>query len=229
MNVFTKHHIGLALWLALLSPVAAQTLAPVQCRFVALNETPPPFLNIAGDDKEALVKIFQHRITDPVECFSVDGKLTFIDQTNHTPLASISLPSSIKKATLIFVNTSPKSGQTWKIFPIEDTPQKFPAGGTHVVNLHNDDIRFILGETQKSLKPQQSEGFEMPEKRDDFNMAPVVFQFKNKSDKWVNGKETSYRFLPGLRYLLIAYIDTRNNRPRVATFKDPIRPVIPTR
>ena len=98
-----------------------------------------------------------------------------------------------------------------------------------MVNLHNDDIRFILGETQKSLKPQQSEGFEMPEKRDDFNMAPVVFQFKNKSDKWVNGKETSYRFLPGLRYLLIAYIDTRNNRPRVATFKDPIRPVIPTR
>jgi hypothetical protein len=222
-----KPALSIAALALLVLPLAGQTPRPVQCRFVALNEVPPPLSHVVGEKGEVLVKLMRSRITEPLECFAVDGKLRFLDQATSEPLAAVSIPSSVKKATLIFVNVNPKGKPSWKIFPVEDSPEKFPPGGTHVVNLHADDIRFKLGPVKELLKPQQSKGFEMPEERDDFNMAPVVFQFKNKRDEWVNGKETSYRFLPGMRYLLVAYIDSRSRRPRVMTFKDPIRPVIP--
>lgn len=223
MNIFTKHQIGFSLLTALMSSLFAATPVPIECRFVALNEAPPVMLNIAGETSEAEIKVMRNRISAPTECFSIDGKLQFFDAENRKLIASLNIPSTVKKATLIFLSAKDKGQQVWKIYPVQDTAENFPPGGTYVVNLHAANIRFILGETKEVLKPMQSKGFAMPTIRDDFNMAPVVFQFKNKKDEWVNGKETSYRFIPAMRYLLVAYIDPRNQRPRVMTFKDPIR------
>ncbi|MGJ8725631.1 MAG: hypothetical protein ACSHYB_13815 [Roseibacillus sp.] len=209
--------------LATLAPsLLAQDLRPVECRFLALDERPDSILNAVGENKDIKVSILKNRISEPIECIAVNGRLNFIDGQSREPLASTPIPAKIKKAIIIFVEVPDQ--KKWFIVPFEDSAEQFPKGGTHVVNLHSDDIRFILGESKEVLPPRKTKGFEMPEKRNEFNMAPVVFQFKNKKDEWVNGKETAYRFLPAIRYLLIAYIDPNNNRPRVKTFKDTFRP-----
>lgn len=216
-----------SLMLSLSSLMQAQEVKAVACRFVALEETPPAMLNIAGEKNQVAVKVLSNRISDPIECFTVDGKLSFFDAGTKQPIVSTPVPAKIKQAIFVFLKVDKEGKPAWKLFPIENTAESFPAGGSHVVNLHSSDIRFILGQTREVLKPNQSKGFQMPTQRDDFNMAPVVFQFKNSRDEWINGKETSYRFLPTSRFLLIAYIDPRTKRPRVKTFKDTIRPKIP--
>lgn len=201
-----------------------QEARPVQCRFVAVEETPGDLINAVSEGKEVAVKIMKGRISEPIECYAVEGRLNFLRADSRKPVASTVVPKNIKQAVLIFVKATEKGKSEWKILPFENTPKEFPAGGTRVVNLHSADIRFILGEENEILKPLQSKGFGLPKKRNDFNMAPVVFQFKNTRDEWINGKETSYRFLPSQRYLLVAYIDPRTKRPRVKTFKDLVRP-----
>ncbi|WP_411847257.1 hypothetical protein AAFN60_07645 [Roseibacillus persicicus] len=223
MIPFRKFTLGLSALLALSSLVQAETRA-LECRFLALEEAPPALVNTAGEKNQVAVKVMRNRISDPMECYAVDGKLSFFDEKSGELLTSTAVPAKIKKAIFIFVKGNQGGKTAWKLFPIDNTEDSFPAGGTHVVNLHADEIRFILGQTKEVLKPNQSKGFEMPTNRDDFNMAPVAFQFKNSRDEWVNGKETSYRFLPTSRYLLVAYIDPRSSRPRVKTFKDTIRP-----
>jgi hypothetical protein len=50
-------------------------------------------------------------------------------------------------------------------------------------------------------------------------MAPVVFEFLQE-DKWRTASESMLRFLPGMRYLIFAYLDPESGRPRIATYQD---------
>lgn len=225
MSQFNVFLALISLSLTLSSSLWAQEIRPVECRFLALEEKPGALINSAGEGKEITIEILKGRISKPVPCFSVDGRINFLDASSREVLASTAVPSKVKKVILIFLKVPGKD--SWKIVPFENSPSEFPIGGTRVVNLHSADIRFILGEVKEVLKPVQSKGFQMPTERNDFNMAPVVFQFKNKEEKWVTGKETSYRFLPAIRYIFIAYIDPQSKRPRVKTFKDTFRPPAP--
>lgn len=64
-----------------------------------------------------------------------------------------------------------------------------------------------------------SHGYAMPQKLDDFNMAPVTFELL-LDDKWRTASESSLRFLPGMRYLIFAYLDPVTSRPRISTCQD---------
>ena len=116
---------------------------------------------------------------------------------------------------------SGKSGGAadWKTFVIDDSPANFPDGGAYVANFHNNAIRFVIGEHKGMLRPAGSHGYAMPAERDDFNMAPVIFEFLN-GEKWRIGNESALRFLPGMRYLIFAYVDPVSGRPRINTYQD---------
>ena len=59
----------------------------------------------------------------------------------------------------------------------------------------------------------------LPTKRDAFNMAPVVFQFQ-QGENWRNASESMLRFLPGMHYLMFAFVEAASGRPRIVTFQD---------
>ncbi len=61
--------------------------------------------------------------------------------------------------------------------------------------------------------------FPLPERRDDFRMAPVVVQFE-QDGKWRTASESMLRFLPSIRYLIFAYVDPVSKRPRISTYQD---------
>jgi hypothetical protein len=108
------------------------------------------------------------------------------------------------------------------VFVVEDSPRGFPDGGVFVANFHQQDIRFLIGEHKILLRPSDAHGFARPAQRDEFNMAPVIFQFFHEGT-WRTASESALRFVPGLRYLIFAYVDPASGRPRIATIQD-LRP-----
>jgi hypothetical protein len=72
-------------------------------------------------------------------------------------------------------------------------------------------------------KAAGAHGYAMPKERDDFNMAPVIFEFRH-GEKWRIANESSLRFLPGMRYLIFAYLDPVSGRPRINTCQDLAEP-----
>lgn len=194
----------------------------INCRFACLDRSapPPPMLTFSGDGVEIPVSIPTSKLSAVTPCFSRNNAINFISPGDRTPLATATIPGNVKSVVLIFV-ASPKTATSlpWRIFVIEDTDKNLPDGGAYVANFYNQDIRFVIGENKIMLHPAASHGVSMPTKRDDFNMSPVVFQFQ-QGDAWKDASESMLRFMPGSRYLMFAYMDASNGRPRIITFQD---------
>lgn len=214
------------LWfcLFLLYPVFinAEDGRKVDCRFVSLSsDSPPPaLLTTSGDGVESPVAVPAGALSAAASCFSKTNIFSFTSAADHTPVATATIPAEVKSAILVFVAVPKTPGSLpWKVFVIEDSPKNFPDGGAFVANFHSQDIRFVIGENKLMLHPAGSHGVARPTQRDDFNMATVAFQFQ-QGDTWRDASESMLRFLPGMRYLMIAFVDAASGRPRVVTFQD---------
>jgi hypothetical protein len=200
----------------------AQEGRKVTCRMVALDSTnpPPPMLTASGDGAEVKVTVPTGSISEEMSLFSKTDSFNFFNASDKKPAATVNLPAGMKAAILLFV-AGPKNpaAQTWRIFVIEDSAKNFPDGGAFVANFHNKNIRFVIGEHKIMLKPAGSIGVPRPNDHDDFNMAAVTFQFQ-QDDTWRDASESTLRFLPGTRYLMVAFVDPASGRPRILTFPD---------
>ncbi|GAA5121392.1 hypothetical protein JIN84_00620 [Luteolibacter yonseiensis] len=214
----------LSFCLLLLFPtfIMAQEGRKVTCRVVALDPaTPPPaLLASSGDGAEIKVAVPTGTLSEEMSLYSKTDVFTFLNATDRKPAATATLPAGIKAAILLFV-AGPKTqaAQSWRVFVIEDSAKNFPDGGAFVANFHNKNIRFVIGEHKIMLKPAGSTGVARPTDRDEFNMAAVTFQFQ-QDETWRDASESTLRFLPGTRYLMIAFVDPASGRPRIVTFQD---------
>jgi hypothetical protein len=138
-------------------------------------------------------------------------------------LASAKVPGKANSLILVFFPAGEKAAQPWRTVAFEDSPQAFPDGGAVVANFHQSELRFLIGEHRVQLSPGLTKPVARPERRDDFNMAPVIFQF-NHEGQWRAASESMLRFTPGLRYLIIGYQDPASKRPRLFTCADPVAP-----
>ena len=214
----------LAVCLMLLCPVLthAQEVRKVSCRFVCFVGTPPPPPLINAFDKgiEVTCTIPANTFSEPVVCSAKGNVISFVSSGKRTPMAAAKIPEHLKAAILVFIPAEkPSAPAPWRVFVIDDTIKNFPDGGAFVANLCSQDTRLVVGEKNIILKPGTDHGFARPETRDAFNMAPVIFQFQ-QNDVWRTNSETLLRFVPGMRYLIFAYIDTASARPRISTFQD---------
>lgn len=214
----------LCICLFVLCPVVshAQEGRKVSCRFVCFEGAvpPPPFINAFDKGIEVTCTIPANTFSEPFVCFAKGNVITFVTSDDRKPLAAATIPEHVKAAILVFVPAVKQpSPVPWRVFVIEDTVKNFPDGGAFVANFYKQDIRFVLGESNITLKSGTDHGFARPEKRDAFNMAPVIFQFQ-QGDTWRTASESLLRFVPGLRYLIFAYVDAASGRPRIATFQD---------
>jgi hypothetical protein len=200
----------------------------VACRFLCMEGVTPPhdIINLGGEAGEIRCEIAADRLSPQTICIAKGKALNFHTSGDHKPVASAAIKENLKSAILVFLPAAKTSkGLPWRVFVIEDSPGNFPDGGAFVANFHSQDVRFIIGENKAMLRPAGSHGFAKPEQRDDFNMAAVVFQFQ-QDQEWRTASESMLRFLPGLRYLMFAYVDPQSGRPRIATLQD-IKPINP--
>jgi len=205
-------------------PLQAQTpkIRKVNCRFLCLaGATPPEKLISPGENGgEVSCEVPANSFSPNIDCFANENIISFLSSSDHKPVATATIPANVNAAILVFVPAQKSSDVVlWKVFVIEDSTPNFPDGGAFVANFYSQDIRFVIGENKTILHSGTSYRFSRPAKRDDFNMAPVVFEFQ-QDQTWRTSSESLLRFLPGMRYLIIAYVDPNSGRPRISTHQD---------
>ncbi|MES2439502.1 MAG: hypothetical protein V4584_10565 [Verrucomicrobiota bacterium] len=218
----------------LLAPLLhAQEGRPVRCRFLSFGGTGPDITAVATSDKGAPIHcpLSSSQLSGQIVCQTRGDTIPFVSSTDRKPLATATIPAGVGAALLIFVQAPKKpdaaaDAPSWRVMVIEDSPKNFPDGGAFVANFYSKDIRFVIGEHKGMLRAAGSFGYAMPKERDDFNMSPVIFEFLQE-DKWRIANESSLRFLPGMRYLIFAYVDPVSGRPRINTYQDFAPPAIP--
>lgn len=211
----------LCLALVLLPILAhAQQAHPVSCRFLGFQTgDTTTSLTCVADKFEAACPFKTDSISEPVKVTAIDRVLTFIDPKDRKAACTVTLPATARQALIVFMPNAKDAVPPWRAFAIEDSEKTFPNGGALVINLHNTDIRFAIGENKYLLKPGDRYAMQLPKQRDEFNMATVTFEFSLK-DQWMKASESRLRFTEGLRYLMLAYRDPASQRPRLSTFQD---------
>lgn len=203
----------------------AQEARKVECRFLAFGSNEDGTALTTGADGVVITcPLPTTQLSKKFICAPQGNQMVFLNPADRKPLATANIPAQIRSALLVFVKLAAKpDAANWKVFVIEDTPKNFPDGGAYVANFCTNDIRFVIGEHKGMLHAAGAYGYAMPKERDTFNMAPVIFEFLN-GDKWRIANESSLRFLPGMRYLIFAYVDPVSGRPKINTYQDMAEP-----
>lgn len=218
-----------AFFFLLLFPVTclAANDRKVSCRFLGLEGNPPvpALIQVSADGAEVACEVPVATLSEDVVCSTKGDTLGFLSKDDKKPAATAKVPEGINAAILVFLPSGKDAGNPWRVLVIDDSAKTLPDGGAFVANLNQQEIRFVLGSNKILLKPGTTHSMARPEQRDEFNMAPVVFQFPQKED-WVTASESMLRFMPGGRYLMFAYVDPTSGRPRIMTCKDSRVPAV---
>jgi hypothetical protein len=187
------------------------------------SKVPPALIAVASKDDGVAFKVSSDSFSPPVACPAIDRVVTFVSAGDKSPAAVATIPAGVTNAILLFLDSgSDKAANPWRVFVIDDSSKKIPDGGAFVANFYNHDIRFIIGENKITLKPGGTTSVKMPEQRNGFNMAEVLFQFQQGKD-WVTPTQTMMQFAPGMRYLFFAFVD-RLGQPRMSPYQDTFQP-----
>ena len=214
------------LFVAANSLCSAQEVRQIECRFLAfgaIGETKSA-IAVSAKGEDVPCPLSSTQLSRKVVCDARGNTISFLSSTDRKPLASVAVPPGVRQALMVFVRLEKPGSEAaadsgWRAFLIDDSPKNFPDGGAYMANFYSNDIRFVIGEHKGMLHAGGTHGYAMPTKRDDFNMAPVTVEFRN-GEKWRIANESSLRFLPGMRYLIFAYIDPVSGRPRINTYQD---------
>ena len=212
--------------LATLGPCRADESRPVFCRLVTFACQPPPPAMCVLSEKggELPCQANDMQLSPPVKCPATRDQIHIVSTNEHKPLATATIAHTVTRAILILVPGAKGAAEPYRALVIEDSENNFPDGGAFVANFYNKDVRMLIGEKTTLLHAGGESSFPRPAKRDPFNMAPVVFQFQQDGE-WRTANESMLRFLKGIRYLMISYVDPASGRPRIATIQD-IAPVV---
>jgi hypothetical protein len=205
----------------------AQEVRPVECRFLSFGSPGqiPSALALTDKGEEIECPLSNTKLSKKITCQAKGHKIPFISAGDRKPMATATIPAGVNSALVVFVRftakdaAKPADSEGWKTYVIDDSAKSFPDGGAYVANFFSGDIRFVIGEHKGMLKAAMAHGYEMPKERDAFNMAPVVVEFRD-GEKWRTANESSLRFLPGMRYLIFAYLDPLSGRPKINTYQD---------
>jgi hypothetical protein len=224
----------LFLFLGLLScPLYAQNSLEkpsIACRLIcfekgadALNELYAP-----GPEGAPLVKVVLSTISGnpPTALFPTEGKVTFYGKADGTggPIAIAAVPSGATDIlVLFFPNPVEQPAAAAPVNPVYRTvvfdldSKQFPPGGCAILNVHDRDVRFIIGEHQIQLPPGKVSSLPRPQKLDKFNMCLSTFQYQN-GDKWQTVYENMEHFPPEQRKLYVVYLDSKVHRARARSY-----------
>lgn len=151
----------------------------------------------------------------------IDGKVVFKDPKNLTgpAVAVATIPGGLKDALVMCFPAPVVEGEpAYKTVVIDASPKGIPEDGAFVMNLYPKEIRVVVGEHRILLKAGKSTGLARPRQRNDYNMAPVVFQAKEGTE-WRTVSETLVRFPPEQQQFFVSYPDSKNNKLRFRSYQ----------
>jgi len=144
----------------------------------------------------------------------IEGKVFFRDPKDLTgpPVAVAKIPSGLKNALVMFFpGGGAEDEPAYKTVVIDASLKGIPEDGALVMNIYPQDVRVVIGEHRVLLPSGKSTGLARPKKRNDYNMADVVFQAQIESE-WKTVAETLVRFPAEQQQFFVAYPDSRTQR-----------------
>ena len=212
-----------------LAALAQETIPTVRCRTICFQVVDGLSTLYAAGRREGQVvscSLSTAAFSEPRIVGAPGGRMVFYgrepsstDLENNEPVAAVKIPPSLKSALLLFVPNPKQGGKAYHVVVLDDSQATFKPGGALVLNLYQKDVRFIIGEHKKQLSPGKVLYLDIPNQRDDFNMASVAFQFEGPKG-WRTATENRLRFTERLRHVIVTYVDTRSKRPRLRTYRD---------
>ncbi len=150
------------------------------------------------------------------------GKVTFLDPADPggKPLARTSIPSGLKDVLIMFFPNPDQNedATSYKTVAIDASTSGIPEDGALLLNLDTKDVRAVVGEHRIILKPGKKAGLKRPQKRNDYNMTPVVF-LQQKNEDWKTVVETLVRFPPGVQQFFVSYPKQGSGKLAIRAFQ----------
>ncbi len=139
----------------------------------------------------------------------IEGKIYFFnpDSVDLKPIASAKIPPGMKNAFVMFFPApATEEGPLYSTVVIDSSLKNIPEEGALVMNICKEDVRAIIGEHRIQLKPGMSSGIARPIKRNEYNMASVIF-LREEDGVWEVQAETGFRFPAKQRQFFVVFPD----------------------
>ncbi len=150
----------------------------------------------------------------------VEGKAFFFDpsQTDTKPVATATIPRGMKQAFVMFFPAPEKEdGPLYDTVVIDASLENIPEDGALVMNICKEDLRVVIGENKILLQAGKIVGVARPKKRNDFNMASVVF-LKEEEGEWNVQAETAVRFPEEQQQFFVAFPDANRSTIQIRVY-----------
>lgn len=153
----------------------------------------------------------------------INGKIYFYNpsEPGGTPVATATIPPGVKKAFVMFFPAPPveeeEIGPIYRTVVLDASKANIPEDGALLMNICAVDLRVIVGDIKILLKAGKTAAIQRPSKRNDYNMASIVFLKEEKSE-WMVQAETVVHFPEDKEQFFIAFPDQTQNHVQIRAY-----------
>jgi len=210
------------------SPLSAQT-AKVEFRTLCIQLLPGlDTLGMAGEKAGETTPVKLYTDVSPVVQGSFSaGQAEFFAETTGTDgktarkvVAKGPLAKS-ERQLFVFIPTGSTDKLPYHLVCYDDDTKAFPMGHIRAINLSPGPIRFELaGARTPEVPPGKHALFPHSKKVNDYDMYPVVVEFKGADGTWVKGQSVNWKSTDRRREIVVTMIDPKFKQPVVRLYGD---------
>ncbi|MGL5018636.1 MAG: hypothetical protein ACRDBP_10900 [Luteolibacter sp.] len=150
-----------------------------------------------------------------IEKAGLDGKPT---------LELVGKTSIGKSDRQLFVFLPGEHGEGKPVYQVksfDDDTTTFAMGSIRAINLAPVPVRYVLsGATTPEIPPGRYATFPHSKQVNDYNMYPVVVEFRSTTGEWIKGQSVSWKATNQRREIVLTLVDAQFKQPTVRMFTD---------
>jgi hypothetical protein len=109
----------------------------------------------------------------------------------------------------------------YQVRSFDDDTGTFGMGVIRAINLAPVPVRFVIsGATTPEVPPGKHAQFPHSKRVNDYNMYPVVVEFRSATGEWVKGQSVSWKATERRREIVVTLVDSRFKQPTVRMYTD---------
>jgi hypothetical protein len=178
----------------------------------------------AGETKQ--VKLFTD-VSPVVEGSFASGQAEFFAETagaDGKPVRQAVARAPLAKSErqlFLFIPTGSKDKLPYHLVCYDDDTKTFPMGHIRAINLAPGPVRFVISGAQTpEIPPGKHALFPHSKKVNDYDMYPVVIEFRGVDGTWVKGQSVNWKSTDRRREVVITMIDPKFKQPVVKLYGD---------
>ena len=127
-----------------------------------------------------------------------------------------------KRQLFVFLPGEKGDGKpAYQVRSFDDDTSTFGMGFIRAINLAPVPVRFVLsGATTPEIQPGRYAQFPHSKRVNDYNMYPVVVEFRSTTGEWVKGQSVSWKATERRREIVLTLVDARFKQPTVRMYTD---------